>query len=176
MSYIPNIRDKFGATRFDKNTDGNKINPYWQGFLDDKGVETLKAYDGACDIVRNFFENLDVYRDDFQELVENYKDATGKTAAVSFPDDYGETEDDVVNAPVFNKDKIITAEELKETPFQALLLRTIYECLMDWMEMSRNEIGVSILDSIPEDQYEKLQDKVLSGRRCHEYTDYDAAM
>lgn len=169
MSYIPCIRDKYEVNAYSKKENDEKINAYWQGFLNDQGVETLSTYDFTADIVENFFENLEVYQDVFADIVERYKNATGKQAIVNASED-GENVTDVVNAEVFNREGDLSDAEIGAIPLSTLLARTMYECMMHWLDMHRDELGVSILDNMNDEEYEKIKEAVLQGERTNEYT------
>lgn len=170
MSYIPNIRQKYDNGRFG-NCEGKKnVNSYWQGFLSDEGVQVLEVYDIVENIVENFFENLDVYREDIDEAIRDYEEETGKMATLSFTE---KTENDVVKMGPFDKASrmVATTKNYATITARTVFVRAMFECMMHWMEINRDEIGVSILDGMPEDVYEKTVDKVLSGARKNEYTE-----
>ena len=169
MSYIPCIRDKYEVSAYSKKENDKKINAYWQGFLNDQGIEALNTYDFTADIVENFFENLEVYQDVFVDIVERYKNATGKQAIVNVSDD-GASVTDVVNAEFFNREDELSDAEISSTPLSVLLARTVYECMMHWLDMHRDELGVSMLDNMNGEEYEKIKEAVLHGERNNEYT------
>lgn len=169
MSYIPCIREKYEVNTYGKIENNEKINAYWQGFLNDQGIETLNTYDFTADIVENFFENLEVYQDVFVDIVERYKNATGKQAIVNVSED-GAGVTDVVNAEFFNKEGDLSDEEIGSTPLSVLLARTMYECMMHWLDMHRDELGVSMLENMNDEEYEKIKGAVLHGERTNEYT------
>lgn len=168
MSYIPNIRKKYDEGRFGTKKDGMEVNAYWQGFLNDRGIEALRDYDMAMDAVENFFENLDIYNEDINDAIREYVEATGMSAAIAFTE---KPLNDVVNVGVLNKETDMTEEDYFTVSLRTILMRSVYECMMHWMDMHRDEFGVSLIDNMPEDEYEKVVDKVLSGDRKNEYTE-----
>ena len=172
MSYIPNIRNKYENGRFGLKKEGNiEVNSYWQGFLNDSGVNALRDYDMAMDAVESFFENLEVYNEDINDAIREYVEATGMPAAIAFTE---KPLDDVVNVDVLNKETDMTEDDYRTVSLRTIFMRTVFECMMHWMNMHRNEFGVSLLDDMPEDEYNKIVDKVLSGERKNQYTEEDA--
>ena len=65
--FIPNVREKQSISRFEH---GIVDNPYYEGNLKDKyNLEYLRGYDYVAEeIVPCFFDNLDVYEDEFAEI------------------------------------------------------------------------------------------------------------
>lgn len=166
MSYIPNIRKKY-KVGFSGEEDRSEINPYWHGFLNDKDYDAMLTYDFAANTVENFFENLDIYQEVFSDIIKRYAEVHGESTETAI---YDESEQDVVNTPVFNKPGELSDEDIKSVSLQALLARTMYECMMEWLDMQRNELGVSMIDEMSEEEFEKIKHAVLSGKRRTEYT------
>lgn len=170
MSYIPCIREKYKTSIYTKEEKEKELNAYWQGFLNDQGIETLNTYDFTVDIVENFFENLEVYQDEFADVIDRYKNVTGKPATINMSED-DMLITDVVNTELFNKDDDFSEEDIKSTSLPVLLARTMYECMMHWLDMHRDELGVSMLDGMGDAEYENLKDAVLHGIRTNKYTE-----
>lgn len=161
MSYIPPIRERqiesvYAGT---KGSNGLKENGYWQGFLNDDDTRFLQGYDWASEqTLRNFFYNLDTYADDL---------------ARAFGIDEIDLGSDDAIAVIFNDKDMddYSDEEWNAIPVHTRVMAVIKACLEHWMEMDRDELGTSMIDSMSETEYEQIRADVLSGKRITAYTD-----
>ncbi len=146
MSYIPDVRNRFkehlyegtrGASKMDK----NERNPYWEGYLNDTDKEYVRGYDWNTEqVVSSFFQNLDVFADelDFLDMddidIENVVSERGSS-------EYSE-------------------EELEGMSESTLIAKKMRECLLKWIEMERNELVVSMIEGMKEEEYNDIVKKV----------------
>ena len=149
MSYIPDVRNRFrerlyegtrGASKMDK----NERNPYWEGYLNDTDKEYVRGYDWNTEqVVSSFFQNLDVFADIL---------------------DFIDT-DDIDIEEVVSERSILeySDEELAEKSESTLIAKKMRECLLEWIEMERNELIVSMIDGMKEDEYDRMVKKADKG-------------
>ena len=167
MTYIPDIRDKYN-TPICKNTKGASKEPeengYWQGFLDDDDVVYMKGFDDATDIAcDNVYENLEIFEDDLMEAID--------------PEYYNKEDgpefEDLIDLDVVGGNKCLDEysdeEKEKMTPYTRLLL-TLRKCVSQYVESERNELGVSMIESIPDNRYEAIKKAVKEGKRKNIFT------
>lgn len=109
-----------------------------------------------------------VHQEGFSDIIARYESVTGTSTAAVI---HKQAEADVVSMPVFNKLGELTDEDIKSVSLQTLLARATYECLMEWLEMQRDELGVSMIDGMQEEEYEKIKKAVLRRERKTEYTE-----
>lgn len=144
MSYIPNIREiiKKPLTSLGKEEE----NGYYQGYLDDQRAEFLAGYDYAVEeIFTNFFYNLDVYLDRLDEC--GFDDVRLDKFSKVFED--------------FQENEEFDIENVQDTSVRLLL--TLIECFQDWAEMERDEVGVSLIESMSDEEYEECVEKYKAG-------------
>ena len=146
MSYIPNVRNRFkehlyegtrGASKMDK----NERNPYWEGYLNDTDKEYVRGYDWNTEqVVSSFFQNLDVFADEL---------------------DFLDMDDiDIENVVSERDSSEYSEEELEGMSKSTLIAKKMRECLLKWIEMERNELVVSMIEGMKEEEYNDIVKKV----------------
>lgn len=167
MSYIPDIRSKYKPIELRNDPDKQEINPYWEKFMSEDDQAVMDIYDLTADIVESFFSNLDVYQDVISESIREYEDATEESIAAAI---YDEADPDVVNAEVFDSTEygILPEDKMRTISFQTYMARILYECMHNWLEMHRNEIGVGVIDGMTPEEYEARKTEVLSEENVEE--------
>lgn len=154
MSYIPDIRNPKIETLY-KNTEGakdidGKENPYFQGYLDDKSAEFLAGYDWAIEkIFDSFFYNLDIYADELDEV--GFDDVRIKNFD-KFYVDFLEKE---------YTDSPIEIDSIKDSKIALIL--AIYRAFKDYAEGERDELGVSMIESMSEADYKASRERYKAG-------------
>ena len=118
MNYTPNIREKIVST-----DEGKKSNPFWQGNLSQNNQYMLKGYDASVGEMEDFFTELKLYEDEF-------KNALG---VEKFETDLNAVSADISDA------------EWKKLPDTTKLLVTLKRCMYNYLELSRNELGISLM-------------------------------
>lgn len=154
MSYIPDTRERFVTPLFESENQERKENGYWHGFLNEKDQEFVRGYDWANEMsVANFFNNLDVYGGEFEEIGIDVNEISEQLdGAVPFPF-YNEDAN-----PEDYKDMDDFSEEEKERMnFATKLFLTMKSCLIDWIEMERDQLIVSMIDNMDDEEYEKIK-------------------
>lgn len=65
MSMIQDVRHRTNEFNrlYNREEGEEEQNAYWQGYMNDSGVEEMKTYDFAIQDAENFFYNLDCYED-----------------------------------------------------------------------------------------------------------------
>lgn len=124
MNFIPNIREKIVST-----SEGKKLNEYYQGNLARENQYLLKGYDTSVDEIENFYNNMSLYENEL-------KTALGK-----------ETLD--INLAEINSNCEYTDDDWKKLSEETKLLITMKRCMYNWLELSRNELGISLMAAKP---------------------------
>lgn len=135
--------------RLKKRVNG-KENPYWQGYLDNEGVNFLTGYDYARGIIDSAFDSLEndnIYGGMFRGLGDCLEQ-------------YG----DCLTTDIANSDW----NALSDVERIALIIR---EQLAYFFESDRDSLVTSLIDSMNDEEYEKIIVKVNSGERKTPYTE-----
>lgn len=142
MSYIPNVREKYIESLY-KNTKGSskepELNPYWEKLLDKDRETFLDGYDESIDTLDNCFINLDVYEDLFKDANINIKNI-----------DYS-----IITNIEKNYDEY-TEEEINNMSLETKMIFLIRSMIFDYLERNRDEIVVSLIDDMNDDEYEQM--------------------
>lgn len=117
MNYLPNIREKIVTT-----DSGKQVNPYWQGNLPERNQYILKGYDNSIDYAEDFFSELKLYETELKNVVPTVD----------------------LDYDKLNKGELTEAEYSKLTD-QTKLVLTLKRCFYNYMELSRNEFGISLM-------------------------------
>ena len=159
MSFIPDCRPKY-AKDVDhlypskEPIDEKEINGYWYGLLQGKDAEFIRGFDyNTVHAVNNLFDNLDVYA---TELAEAGIDVESIDLNV------------VDGAPMFQNETFVeqdereyksfeeyTEEEKKQMTNATKLLLIFKDMLNDYIEMQRDELVTSMIDSMDDEVHTK---------------------
>ncbi len=143
MSETPNCREKYLTPKF-KGTLGSKTiemekNPYWEGYLRGDNELVIEGFDKAMiDGVWNFFANLEIYE-------SILKEATG-------------LDDIEPDQSVMEDERSITEyteEELNEMTPATRLFKGLQDCIIDFIEDSRNQVITGMIEEMDEEEYER---------------------
>ena len=150
MSYIPEIRKRETRTPFSKEFSKNL---YWQGYLNDQGVDVLSGYDMATDATENFFENIDVYADEFNQF--------------GFDVEYIDTD-------TVMEDKELEAysdDEIRNMSTETRFVACMKAVILHWIELERNQIGVSLIENMDTEECDRIVKAVDQGTRKTIYSE-----
>ena len=129
--YIPNCRKRFKPT-FSVRSRKNEINAYWEGYLNEADTNYLKGYDAAVeDSLSTFFSNVS----DFDFLHEVFVEGDIRQLAKE--------------PSVYDLDEKLPDDAPKAVCF----MRGLYEALVNWFESERDELIVSMIDGMEEEEY-----------------------
>lgn len=141
MSMFPDCRQQYtrdayrhyGGDRFRKMQDipPDEVSPYWQGHLKGENRQRTAGYDYCAEQVKLFFSNTDVYEEELGEALGDRKFW------------------DKLDPDVIEDERSInefTLEERKTWSRPTLIFKTIQDCMLDFIEMTRNESIVAMLD------------------------------
>lgn len=143
MTYIPDTTEKFIKDYSGNVKQPKTLNGYYQDLLDDKGKESLNDMNYVKDIAENFFNNLDVYAEDFEEV-------------------FGEIDG-------FDEDLINLGSD-EENDFSKMM-STIKECLIDWIESEINQTVVGMIESMDEKEHIDNYNKLAEAEGCPKWED-----
>lgn len=154
MSYIPDCRQKFETNN--KNMNEKIINPYWYGLLRGDDAEFLRGYDWNTSMsINNFFDNLDIYADKLEK----------EGISVDFIDTdivNGADEDYNITMPHIKDDRKCkyyseySDEELRKMSKSTRIMLLMKELITFHIENCRDELIVSAIENMDEDEYDKI--------------------
>lgn len=121
MSFIPDTRHKTKEC-YPFVKDPNEENAYWQGYLDDNGVQIVMGYDFAIEDAKCYFDNLDPATDnitqekidDMKQRFEIHAECKRDEMIVSMLDDMDEEEYDKIVAAVKAGERNNYCTEMKD--------------------------------------------------------------
>lgn len=149
MSYIPNIREKYSSLFSVENHEGNKKNYYWQGYLNDKGIDILSGYDTCLEVIPNITLELQLG---------------------SFNDELKEK----LNVALYEKYNIDREySDLEMECFADVIANFIDFEVINRIEASRDDLGVYLIENMKDKEHEHIVKEVDSGRRKNVYTKID---
>ena len=154
MSYIPDIRNPIEEPLY-KNTKGgqeevNTENDYYQGILSEEDANYLAGFDYAVeDVLEGFLFNLEMYLDDLEEC--GFDDIRLGNFDRHFKE-FIEKE---------RSGEPLDLDTIKDT--QIRLIFTLFRKFHNYAEMSRDEMGTSMIDSMSDEQYEECKKKYKDG-------------
>ena len=142
MSYIPSIRNIKHEGPFGKGEE----NGYFQGYLDDDSSTYLAGYDWCIEqVIKNLFFNLDIYQDELDECgVDEEKLEEFNQCYVNY-----------LESDSFDLDSI------KDSKVRLML--TLVKALEDYVESERDELGVSMIESLTQEEYEECKELYKAG-------------
>ena len=144
--YFRDARSKFDHTPFTKKTE--EPNPYYQEYLNKDDDNFLDGYDWATEEeIVGFFNNLDVFLDDL--------------------------DNDILFDPEKLDENLLAAEEVTDEDKKAASKETRFmlwlkESLLQYMELSRDELVTSMIDAMEDEEYSENFKKVW-GKTPDEY-------
>lgn len=145
MTYIPDVRNKYENKPYQKE---KRLNAYWQKFLNKSDKEFVAGYDHCIeDVVSNLFNNLDVYENELNRAWF----ADDDDREYDFDYDFINDEKD------FDE---MTDEELSEIGRFNRVLKVMKKIVLHWTEMERDQLVVSMIDSMDEEEYEAIKKAV----------------
>ncbi len=148
MTYIPNTREKIKEPH---TTLGKpEENGYWQGYLNEEDSREVCGYDWAMDILHNFFFNIDVYDVEFGAVFDL-------------------TRDEIVDVDesIIEDTRTIgefSEEEMDSMPQITKVAKLFHDTLLDWLEANRDEMVVSMIENMDEEEYRRLKDLADNGQ------------
>ena len=152
MSYIPDIRAEIEEPLY-KGTKGSfepRENPYYQGLLNEEGANYVVGFDYAVEqVAEDFLYNLNLYQDELEEC--GFDDVRLNKFEGHFSDFL---EREFTDAPL-DLDTI--------TDTQIRLILTLFRAFSDYSEMVRDEIGVSLIEGMTEEEQEQCRAKFKEG-------------
>lgn len=135
MSYIPDTRRTYS-----KLYGKTKENSYYEGYLNDTDAEYVAGFDWVTDLVlRNFFHEGNA-EDVYDILVDNV-------------------------ANISENEELITYLENLSSDERKNIVKAIKFLVLDHIEMDRDELITSMIDSMDDDELAKLKEAYNNGRR-----------
>ncbi len=146
MTYNPTVRNRFNKPLY-QNTRGAqkeaKRNAYWEGYLSDEDGSSsmISGYDFAAEAADNVFHNLEVY-----------ETALIAAGLIDENEDFS-----VIDENVILDDKELEAyseDELNKMTPLTKAVKAFKEILNDWLEGERNNLIVSTIEGMDEEEYQ----------------------
>lgn len=140
MSYIPNVREKKVSTPFTKKGEETE-NAYYEGNIRYPQHNSFKeGFDYAIETMLSLFDNLEVYEEEFERIK-----LSTKPQQIDIYSEY-------INGNNTYEHDMAEATDLSYTAFSQLpkniqTFATFKEVLNHWMEMSRNEMIVGLIET-----------------------------
>lgn len=135
MTYIPDCRERFKPI-FNAKCNENEINDYWDGYLNEKDKEYIKGWDIVTkDIIPSFLANISDFECMNEVFVKSEIEEAGKYDCI------------------FELDTDISENAPKAVRF----LRKLHEELVEWIEGERDEMIVSMIDNMDEEEYNAIR-------------------
>lgn len=135
MSYIPDTRRTYS-----KLYGKTKENSYYEGYLNDKDAEYVAGFDWVTDLVlRNFFHE-DNAEDAYDVLIENVENISKNEHLIKYLE-------------------ALSSDDKKD------IIKAIKFLVLDHIEMDRDELITSMIDSMDDDEFAKLKEAYNNGRR-----------
>ena len=146
MSYTPNTKEQYRDPLLaGKKENGEPVeNAYYHGYLNDKDASEIFGYDYASDTFDVLFHNLDIYDDVFEELgIDINKDAPDLKA-------------------IYEKRMLseYSEDELCQMSQTTKICKAFHDIVLHWLNMERDEIVTGMIDSMDEDEYDEIKNKV----------------
>ena len=136
-------RSKYDQYPFTKSE--TEPNPYYQEYLSKDDDTFLDGYDWAInEEMDSFFGNMDAYEDDLADIL-GIEPEEGE----NIPIDY----------ELLSKEEP-AEEDIKNASRETKLLLWAKQNLLNWMEMSRNELVTSMIDGMDEEEYRQNFKKI----------------
>lgn len=154
MSSVPDsIRSPYCKPRF-QNTKGStqetRPNFYYEGNLSESDASYLAGFDWAVEMgVKNFFENIDTYFDELEECGIDDIRLSKLNKAIS---DYFETK---------KAGKDFDLDQLTDS--QVRLAITLLDSMLHWLEIQRDELGVTMIENTDDETLAENVDKCKAG-------------
>ena len=142
MSYIPNTREKTIVSPYS----GQRTkNGYWQGYLNKRDADIVRGWDFAVEDMMWILKELNGTEYVFEEIGISWSDIDGKAISSDRAlDSY-------------------TKEELKTMDVATKVAIAIKEFLKSMMEINRDELIVSFIDSMDDAEYEEIEKAADAG-------------
>ena len=140
---VPNIRDTKTITPYLSITEENA---YYQGYLKEEDANYIAGYDACVNEFENYLYNLDILED---------AEILGELRRENWDELYSQFLD------TENTDNEMDIQMVK-SPICRLLL-TLARGFFEYAEGERNMMGVSILDNMSEEEYDKQVKKCKNG-------------
>lgn len=173
MTFIPDVRNKKKITPFGKT---DMENGYWHGYLDNKDLEFMTGYDYCAEmVVSNFFNNLGVFSTDIKDALSLFNLSEGNNEDeedISEIEEFFENIDNKVLLTTKSLDEF-SDNEIAVMDKYTRLFKTIKDCLLNWIELERDELGVSMIEGMDEKEYKRIKEAVDKGERETCYTKLD---
>lgn len=142
MTMFADCRQKFTkdaypfGTRFRKSKDisADEINPYWEGNLNEENKSRIRCFDWGAAEADNFFSNL----------------CNGDTVIDYLAKDEAEKAEEIcgtISAALRDDEDFDFDELVKDCPRIVKVIAAIQVDLARWVEMERNQIITSMIDS-----------------------------
>ena len=149
MTYIPDVRKKINSPLY-KNIGKPEGNPYYEGYLSEDLASSVVGYDEAVDVVNNCFYNLDMFLEIFEAIGININ------RFERFLSGYSDNIKDWENVDITD----LSDEQLESLDPVVRFILGIRMIMLNYLEMQRNDFVVSLFDSMPEEEYEKMKKRV----------------
>ena len=160
MTYIPTTRNQYRDELIagkDKNGKAER-NYYWQGYLNKADANHVTGFDEACECLTEcLFHNTDLYEDILY------------LAGIDI-------EENPVDEDILFSDKFLeeyTPEEIDKLTSSTRILKAIREILLDYSEMERDEMIVSMIESMDNKEYEEIKEKADTGEYVNSVLQYN---
>ncbi len=154
MSYIPNCRPKYkreaGPFPYIKTEDipKDEINPYWYGLLQGRDKEFVTGFDfNTGEALNNLFDNLEVYEEELMSLGINVNDIDTEIVNGSYDED-----DEFRPCKWYNE---YSHRDLCSMNKATRLMLFIKYMINDYVEMERDNLITSLIESMSEEEHEK---------------------
>lgn len=156
MSRHIDIREQFIKPLFENTKGGREMlenpepNAYYQGNLDEQSANYLAGYDYAVEnVLTEFFQNLISYLDQLEE--SGFDDQRLKAFDKHFLEFIAK---EGTNEP-------LDLDTIEDT--QIRLVLTLIRTFWDYAECQRDEIGVSLIELMDDEERAECQDKCKAG-------------
>ncbi len=163
MSYIPDAREKY-KTQLYKGTQGAakepEPNPYFQGLLNNERKNVLISYDIAVSAMNAMFDHLDIYAEEIQRTLGINTcsgvdvDSEVVNGLCPYPENFDGRNSDKIT-PGYHVLDDYNSKELHNMTFTTKMFLLFKTILNEWIEVSRNALNTSLIESMDEKEYEK---------------------
>lgn len=144
MTYIPNVTEIFKENPYKKDAKP-ELNDYYEGFLNEDGALVLAGYDCAYQDMGNAFLTLDD--------AEGFEYTNFDISKIDMKKLQKFLEVDSDYDPFYDGDADELSKLSNETKIAMLFFYHIYRNIVG----SRNEFGVSLMESMDDDEYNNLK-------------------
>lgn len=133
--YIYDARERFQPILSAKSLPNN-INPYWEGYLNERDYDRLREFDYTVELATNvFFTNID--------------------SCECLSEIFVASEIDEASGNSFVWD--LKTELPDNAPKSVRFLRKLHEELTNWLETQRDEIVMSMIEGMSEEEYKAIR-------------------